>query len=63
MTDVTLSATPNGNGYKATLTYPNRVSISSAENYPSIAEAMSAAAIKLLDMPERLERLAEEMAY
>jgi hypothetical protein len=62
MTDVTLSATPKGNGYKATLTFPDRVSISSAETYPSIAEAISAAAVKLLDMPERLERLAEEMA-
>jgi hypothetical protein len=31
--------------------------MSSAETYPTIAEAMTAAALKLLDMPERLEAL------
>jgi hypothetical protein len=31
--------------------------MSSAETYPTIAEAMTAAALKLLDMPERLEEL------
>jgi hypothetical protein len=31
--------------------------MSSAETYPSIAEAITAAAMKLLDMPERLEAL------
>lgn len=56
MTEVTLSATPRGNGYQATVTLDG-VSISSAETYPSIAEAITAAAIKLLDMPERLEGL------
>lgn len=57
MTTITLSATPQGNGYQATITLPDGVSISSAETYPSIAEAMTAAAMKLLDMPERLETL------
>ena len=33
------------------------VSMSSAETYPAIAEAMTAAALKLLDMRERLEAL------
>jgi len=56
-TTVTLSATPKGNGYQATVTLPDGVSISSAETYPSIAEAITAAAMKLLDMPERLEAL------
>ena len=57
MPTITLSATPKGNGYQATVTFSNGVSISSAESYPTIAEAMTAAALKLLDMPERLEAL------
>lgn len=57
MTTITLSATPKGNGYQATVTFSDGVSISSAEIYPTIAEAMTAAALKLLDMPECLERL------
>lgn len=57
MTTITLSATPKGNGYQATVTFADGVSMSSAETYPSIAEAMTAAAMKLLDMPERLEAL------
>ena len=57
MPTITLSATPKGNGYQATVTFPDGVSMSSAETYPTIAEAMAAAAMKLLDMPERLEAL------
>jgi len=57
MTTITLSATPKGNGYQATITFADGVSMSSAETYPSIAEAVTAAARKLLDMPERLEAL------
>jgi hypothetical protein len=57
MTAVTLSATPKGNGYQATVTLPDGISISSAESYPTIAEAVIAAATKLLGMPERLEAL------
>lgn len=55
MTNVTLSATPKGNGFLATVTYSNGVSISSAEAFPTKAEAISAAAMKVLDMPDRLE--------
>ena len=55
MSSLTLSATPKGNGFQATITYANGVGISSAESYPTKAEAISAAAMKLLDMPERLE--------
>ncbi|MBN8928458.1 MAG: hypothetical protein J0H19_17755 [Rhodospirillales bacterium] len=51
---IVLSATPKGNGYQATVTFPGGVSMSSAETYPTIGEAMTAAAKKLLDMPDRL---------
>ena len=54
MPTIQLSGTPKGNGYQATVTFPDGVSISSEETYPTIAEAIAAAAIKLLDMPERL---------
>lgn len=54
---VTLSATPKGNGFQATITFPKGVSISSAETYPTIAEAISAAALKLLELPERIDAL------
>jgi len=39
------------------VTFPDGVSISSEETYPTIAEAITAAAVKLLDMPERLATL------
>jgi hypothetical protein len=56
MPTITLSATPKGNGFQTTVTFPgDGVSISSA--YPTIAEALTAAALKLLDMPERLEAM------
>ena len=57
MTQVTLSATPKGNGFQATITFDGGLSISSAEAFPTQSEAISAAALKLLDMPERLARL------
>jgi hypothetical protein len=57
MVGVTLSAMPNGNGYQATVTFHDGASMSSAETYPSIAEAVTAAAMKLLNMPERLTAL------
>jgi hypothetical protein len=57
MGQVTLSATPKGNGFQATVTYPNGVSISSSEAFPTQAEAIEAAALKVLDMPERLTYL------
>ena len=60
MTDVTLYATPKGNSYQATLTFSNGISISSAEAFPSIPEAITAAAMKLLEMPERIAALDEE---
>lgn len=57
MTEIRLSAEPKGNGYQATVYFPNGVSISSAETYPTISEAISAAALKLLEMTDRLEAL------
>lgn len=57
MSMIQLSATPRGNGYQATVTFPDGVSVSSEETYPTIAEAITAAAIKLLNMPERLATL------
>ncbi len=57
MPTITL-ATPKANGFQATVTFPgDGVSINSAETYPTIAEALTAAALKLLDMPERLEAM------
>ena len=57
MSSVELSATPKGNGYQATITYPDGVSVSSAEAFPTRSEAISAAALKLLEEPDRLDRL------
>jgi hypothetical protein len=54
---IVLSATPKGNHYQATVTFPGGVSMSSAETYPTIGEAMAAAAKKLLGMPDRLAAL------
>ena len=57
--EVKLSATPKGNGFQATIALPDGVSISSAESFPTEAEAIIAAAEKLLQMPDRLTRLRE----
>jgi hypothetical protein len=57
MLTIQLSATPKGNGYQATVIFPDGVSISSEETYPTIAEAITAAAMKLLDMSDRLSGL------
>ena len=55
MSSVILSTMPKGNGFQVTIAYSNGVSISSAETFPSVSEAISAGALKMLDMPERLE--------
>jgi hypothetical protein len=60
MASVTLSATPKGNRFQATVSYDGWVLINSEETYPTMAEAISAAAIKMLDMPERLEAMDRE---
>lgn len=55
MAQITLSAAPRGNHYQQAIIYYHGVSKSSAGQSPTMAEAISAAAIKLLEMPERLE--------
>ncbi|MEP7008061.1 MAG: hypothetical protein ABI810_18915 [Sphingomonas bacterium] len=57
MSEVTLSATPKGNGFLATVSFGGFVTMSSAETYPSISDAITAAAVKLLNMPERVAAL------
>lgn len=57
--EVRLSATPKGNGFQATIALPDGVSIGSAESFATEAEAIVAAAEKLLQMPDRLTRLRE----
>ena len=39
------------------MSFPDGVFFNSAESYPTIREAMAAAALKLLDMTDRLEAL------
>jgi len=39
MSSVTLSATPKGNGFRAALTFPNGVSIISAEAFATKSES------------------------
>ena len=57
MTETKLLATPKGNGYQATVSFPDGVFFNSAESYPTIREAMAAATLELLDMTDRLEAL------
>lgn len=57
MASVTLTATPKGNGFQATVAFTTGVSINSAETYLTIAEAITAAALKLLEVPERLDEM------
>ena len=52
--EVRLSATPKGNGFQATITYPDGTSMSSAEAFPTQGEAIMMAATKLLTMQHRL---------
>lgn len=60
MTTVTLSATPNGNGFQATVAFSHGLAMSSAVTFPTRSEAFTAAALKLLDMPERIDRFDQE---
>lgn len=57
MASVTLSASPSSDGFQATVSYSSGLSMASAETWPSEAEALAAAARKMLAMPERLQRL------
>ena len=55
ITQVTLKATPKDNGFQATVAYSYGVSMSSAEIYPTRSEAIAAAAIKMFEVPKRLD--------
>ena len=57
MNQVTLSATPKGNGFQATVSFDGFVTMSSEQTYSTISEAITAAAVKLLNMPERVAAL------
>ena len=67
MVDVILSATrmgKRGKRYRSSLTFDGgAVSMSSAETYATIEDAITAAAWKLLRMPERLARLDQEATH
>ena len=52
-----LPAPSQGNGYQAIFTFHDDLSMSSAENYSSMADTIIEVAVKLLDMPKRLETL------
>jgi hypothetical protein len=57
MAQINLSPTPKSNGFQGPITNSYSVSKSSAETFPTMAEAISVAAIKMLEMPERLEEI------
>jgi len=54
---ITLSAAPRGSDYQQAISYSYGVSICSAQTFPTLMEAISAAAIKMFEMPERLEEI------
>jgi hypothetical protein len=54
---IALTAAPTGNGFQGTITYFRAVSISSAETFPTLVEAITAAAIKMLELPGRTEKI------
>ena len=53
MAKIALSAAPTGNGYQGMIAYFRAVSRSSAETFPTLVEAITAAAIKMLALPGR----------
>ncbi|MCE2576727.1 hypothetical protein [Komagataeibacter sp. FNDCR2] len=57
MAHVTPGAVPADSGSHAGIELFDGISFTSAEIYPSIAGALTAAALKLPDMPGRLKRL------
>jgi hypothetical protein len=57
MTTITLSVTPTRNGHQAKISFPDGVSMGSEETFPTVSEAMTATALKLLSMPGRLKAL------
>lgn len=57
MAKIALSAAPTGNGYQGTIAYSYDVLASSGETFPTLVEPISAVAIKMFEMPERLEEI------
>ncbi|WP_374282668.1 hypothetical protein [Novosphingobium sp.] len=57
MGQVTLSATPKGNGFQATVTYPERGVDQFFRGFPDTGGGNRTTALKVLGMPERLTDL------
>ena len=57
MAKIAPSAAPRGHGYQVTIAYSRAVSISSAETFPTLVEAITASAIKMLELPGRTEKI------
>lgn len=57
MAKIALISAPTGNGHQGTIPCSRDVSVSSAETLPTLVEAISAAAIKMFEMPERVEEI------
>ncbi len=57
MAKIAPSAAPGGHGYQVTIAYSRAVSIGSAETFPTLVEAITAAAIKMLELPGRTEKI------
>jgi hypothetical protein len=60
MNDVRLTATLKRNGYQATSPFPTASRSTRRKPFPSIPEAIRAAALKLMDMHDRIEALGDE---
>ena len=57
MAKIALISAPTGNGHQGTIPCSRAVSISSAETFQTLVEAITAAAIKMFEMPERIEEI------
>lgn len=57
MAKIAFSAAPTGNGYQGTITCSRDVSVSSAATFPTLVEAITAAAIKMLELPRGTEKI------
>jgi hypothetical protein len=57
MARIALSSAPTGNGYQGTIAFSRAVSISSAETFPTLVEAITGAAIKVLELPGQTQKI------
>jgi hypothetical protein len=53
MAKIALISAPTGNGHQGTIPCSRAVSISSAETFQTLVVAITAAAIKMLELPGR----------